>query len=390
LRFAYRPSRPSATFCRTVIDENYWNAGHVSEGRYRVGQALARAREPTAWRAQGLLLAGFLATVSGDRGAARALLAEGTGLARQLNDAATQAFAAYCAGAVCVFAGDLNQAIAHFEDGLAVLPAAAAHGSQRALLLISLAVAAGLAGDEERVVARQRELAALTEASGESIRRIYSARWLWALGLAAWRRGELERAAELQQESLRLQADLNDRMDNAHCVEALAWIAASGHQYERAAVLLGAAASLWRSMGTTLEGFEHLASYHRDCYWQARQAVGEQAFQAAYDRGLELPMEDAVAYALQQPEKPPKQRPEKPPDKRPTPVVPGEVPLTPRELQVAHLLAGGRSNKEIAARLVISQRTAEGHVERILAKLGFTSRAQVAAWVGSKSDDNGS
>ena len=39
------------------------------------------------------------------------------------------------------------------------------------------------------------------------------------------------------------------------------------------------------------------------------------------------------------------------------------------------------SNKEIAHHLVISQRTAEGHVERILAKLGFTSRAQVAAWV---------
>ena len=97
--------------------------------------------------------------------------------------------------------------------------------------------------------------------------------------MAAWRRGELERAAELQQESLRLRAELNDRMDNTHCVEALAWIAASGHQYERAAVLLGAAAGLWQSMGTTLEGFEHLAGYHRDCYWQARQALGEQAFQ---------------------------------------------------------------------------------------------------------------
>jgi len=46
---------------------------------------------------------------------------------------------------------------------------------------------------------------------------------------------------------------------------------------------------------------------------------------------------------------------------------------------VAQLVAGGRSNKQIAAGLVIAQRTAEGHVQRILAKLGFTSRAQVAA-----------
>ena len=63
------------------------------------------------------------------------------------------------------------------------------------------------------------------------------------------------------------------------------------------------------------------------------------------------------------------------------------MPLSPRELQVARLLARGRSNKEIAAELVISQRTAEGHVERILAKLGFTSRAQAAAWVAASHPD---
>ena len=55
----------------------YWNAGHASEGRYRLGQVLARAGEPTIWRARGLLLAGFLAAISGDRGAARPLLAAG-------------------------------------------------------------------------------------------------------------------------------------------------------------------------------------------------------------------------------------------------------------------------------------------------------------------------
>ena len=49
--------------------------------------------------------------------------------------------------------------------------------------------------------------------------------------------------------------------------------------------------------------------------------------------------------------------------------------------------AGGHSNKDIAAELVISQRTAEGHVERILTKLGFTSRAQVAAWVAASRPD---
>ena len=358
----------------------YWGAGHVSEGRYRLGQLLDRAGEPTVWRARGLLLASFLAAVGGDRSAAQALLLKGTSLAGQLNDGATQAFAAWAAGHLCLFAGDLRQAIAHCEDGLAVLPAAA-RGRQRADLLICLATAAGLAGDEERAAACHRELALLTEAGSEYIRRAYRPYPLWALGLAAWRKGDLDRAAELmQQESLRLREGLSDRMGSTLRLEALAWIAASGRRYERAAVLLGAAAGRLRSMGTTLDGHQPLAGLQRDCYRQTRRALGETAFQSSYDRGLEMSAEDAVAYALQEP---PDKRPEKRPDRPPAPAVPEGVPLTSREMQVAGLVAAGRSNKDIAAELVISQRTAEGHVERILAKLGFTSRAQVAAWVAA-------
>ena len=349
----------------------YWSAGHVSEGRHRLGQVLARAAEPTVWRAQRLLLASFLAGVGGDRGAARALLEQGTGLAGQLNDPATRAFAAWVAGVSCLLAGDLHQATAQFEDGLAVLPAAVG-GRQRPRLLIGLAHAGGLAGDEERVAACHRELAVLTEAGSEFSRCWYSAWTLWALGVAAWRRGDLDRATGLQQQSLRLRARSNERMGSTWCVEALAWIAASRHQYERAAVLLGAATGLLQFMGTSLDGFEHLVGFQRDCERQARQALGETAFQAAYHRGLQLPAADVLAYALQQP-----------PEKPPAPAVSDGAPLTARQLQVARLIAGGRSNKEIAAELVISQRTAENHVEHILAKLGFTSRAQVAAWVAA-------
>jgi non-specific serine/threonine protein kinase len=329
------------------------------------------------WRARGLLLASFLAAASGDRDAARPLLEQGTGLAGQLNDPATRAFAGWAAGTACVLAGDLPDAIGHFEDGLVVLPAAAS-GRQRALLLLDLANAAGLAGDEERAVACCQELAALTEAGSDYIRRVYSAYSLWALGVAAWRRGDFDRAAGLQQQSLQLRG--RDRMGSAWCVEALAWIAASRHQDERAAVLFGAAAGLWQSLGTTLDGHQPMAGHHRDCERQTRQALGETAFQAAYRRGLDLLPGDLLAFALQLP-------PGRPPAKPPAPAVSEGAPLTPRELQVARLIAAGRSNKEIAADLVIAQRTAEGHVERILTKLGFTSRAQVAAWVAASRPD---
>ncbi|SFW85285.1 helix-turn-helix transcriptional regulator [Amycolatopsis australiensis] len=56
-------------------------------------------------------------------------------------------------------------------------------------------------------------------------------------------------------------------------------------------------------------------------------------------------------------------------------------PLTRREREVAAHVADGLTNKQIAALLHISERTAESHVQHILTKLGFTNRAQIATWV---------
>ncbi len=55
--------------------------------------------------------------------------------------------------------------------------------------------------------------------------------------------------------------------------------------------------------------------------------------------------------------------------------------LTRREVEVARLVARGKSNREIAEEFVLSERTVESHVQHILTKLGFTSRAEIAAWV---------
>ncbi|MEU4219892.1 helix-turn-helix transcriptional regulator, partial [Actinoplanes sp. NPDC026623] len=63
-----------------------------------------------------------------------------------------------------------------------------------------------------------------------------------------------------------------------------------------------------------------------------------------------------------------------------------DLGLTRREREVIKLVGQGLSNREIATRLVVAQRTAEGHVENILSKLGFTSRAQVAGWLAERRD----
>ena len=104
---------------------------------------------------------------------------------------------------------------------------------------------------------------------------------------------------------------------------------------------------------------------------RARRLVGKQRFRELFRRGSQLNLDQAVAFALgaRTDADAPSLAPVEP------------SPLTRRELEVADLVAEGLSNPEIAARLVISVRTAQGHVENILRKLGFNSRSRIAAWV---------
>lgn len=58
--------------------------------------------------------------------------------------------------------------------------------------------------------------------------------------------------------------------------------------------------------------------------------------------------------------------------------------LSPREMEVARLVSDGKTNREIAAALFVSERTAQTHVQHILTKLGFSNRSQIASWVSSE------
>jgi DNA-binding NarL/FixJ family response regulator len=60
--------------------------------------------------------------------------------------------------------------------------------------------------------------------------------------------------------------------------------------------------------------------------------------------------------------------------------------LTRRQLEVARLVAQAKSNKEIASRLRLSERTVEGHVEQICNKLGFNSRIQIGIWMSQNGE----
>jgi DNA-binding NarL/FixJ family response regulator len=57
--------------------------------------------------------------------------------------------------------------------------------------------------------------------------------------------------------------------------------------------------------------------------------------------------------------------------------------LSSREHEVATLVTEGLTNRQIARRLVISERTAQNHVQHVLTKLGFSTRTQIAAWMST-------
>ncbi|OLE24177.1 MAG: hypothetical protein AUG44_20010 [Actinobacteria bacterium 13_1_20CM_3_71_11] len=166
-------------------------------------------------------------------------------------------------------------------------------------------------------------------------------------------------------ECLRLGLALHDAHGAASGLELLAWIASADRDHHRAARLLGAADRQWRTIGGTplIGGLQR----RPEATAAARTALGEAVFDAERRHGEELTLDEAVAYALGGPRPATRQLDDQP-------------RLTRRESEVAGLIAEGLTNKQIAARLVLSQRTVESHVENILVKLGFTGRAQIAAW----------
>jgi DNA-binding CsgD family transcriptional regulator len=121
----------------------------------------------------------------------------------------------------------------------------------------------------------------------------------------------------------------------------------------------------------------HMWAYREQGETAARRSVGERGFETAFAWGTGMPTGEAIAYALGEAPRVPHRR------EVPSAVArPGA--LTRRELEISELVAQGLSNRDIARELVISVRTAESHVDHIMGKLGFTGRAQIAAWVAER------
>jgi DNA-binding NarL/FixJ family response regulator len=154
-------------------------------------------------------------------------------------------------------------------------------------------------------------------------------------------------------------------------MEMLASSAAMAGRAQRAAELLGASEMLRLRIGAEMSPFT--SPLVEKAQEQARSALGEARYVKAFEAGAHLDRDGAVGLAIGK---------KVARDSAPT-IERTADPLGKREREVAELIAEGLSNKEIATRLFLSERTVETHVYNILNKLGFNSRVNIASWVTS-------
>jgi predicted ATPase/DNA-binding CsgD family transcriptional regulator len=196
----------------------------------------------------------------------------------------------------------------------------------------------------------------------------WSEGWVLAhLGVIARRNGDPVRAGALLGDALRLMRRYGAKVDAINCLEDVARLRIDQRDWQRAATLLAASTSLRDATAATVNASDRAAlAAEID---QARSMLEAHAFEDAWSRGLGLSLDEAAEFATGTSGE----------------VVAVPIPrgsaLTPRELEIADLVALGLTNRQIAERLVISPGTVRIHVERILGKLGRTSRVQVATWV---------
>jgi len=303
--------------------------------------------------------------VLGEHEAAAAVAVECRDLALRFDQPAYRADALVVIGYDLLYRGDVAAALTTLEHAV-VLASGGPVRPQLAYADVGLGLALLVAGDVVRagqVLAESREVC---RAHGD---RWYLGLVMFTFALQALAVPDVPLAHTYGSDCLRLRLALHDMFGVGYAVEVLAWAAAAAGDHRRAARLLGAAERQWHDVGgSPLWGGQLVR--RQEAADAARAALGASGYQAEHRHGGALSLDAMVSYALGRPVA--ADATDRAADDRPR--------LTRRESEVAALVAEGLTNKQIAAQLVISQRTAESHVENILSKFGFTSRAQIATW----------
>jgi non-specific serine/threonine protein kinase len=349
----------------------YW----VIRGRYRIGRhrletLLERATEPNESRAMALWALGFVTQATGEHARGLAHFEDAGRVSTAAGADCALGYALTGQGLVHLRLGDIVEAAERLKASVETLTAV---GDPMGLgMSCYFAATAGVL--DGRLDQAQRLLSqglAAIEPCGDTM---FTALSRALAGIVDWRLGQPE-SAELQlKQAVRAQDRIGHRWGLVTSLEGLAWVAADQERLERAALLLGASASVLEELGIPL--VHYLQAYHDRCEAAARTGMGDSGFQDCWQNGHNLAPGDQVAAALDAPPVPTEvPAPVTAEDERPL--------LSVRELEVATLAARGLSNPAIASALFLSVATVKTHVSHVLAKLGLDSRVQIAGWVAA-------
>jgi len=351
----------------------YWMTRATTEGVRWLDELLESGHaDPTA-NAWAYFMRGFLSVLQSDPAAARPALRRAVAAAREAGRRRALQHSLAMASIAENMAGDRASARRLLDEARAATEGLDDHSSVVSLLQ-ALALDGLFEGDLPAAGAASAEGARLSREAGD----LYAlGMMLLNQGLTALMAGDLDGARPLLAEGLRVADRIDDRVGQFYVLDVLGCHAASSGDARLAARLLGAARTIRREAGASVMPF--LAPFLARAEESAVAALGASRFEAEREGGGRLSRGAAIALALGEPARAAGAAPDGA----------GAAPLGRRQADVARLIADGLSNKQIGARLFISERTVDTHVRGILNKLGFNSRAQIAGWIASGQDGAG-
>jgi DNA-binding CsgD family transcriptional regulator len=309
------------------------------------------------------------ACVQGDHGAARRYAEEMLAVSREEGDPVKISSVFNVLGSISYDLGDLDSARGYFEQAVAQLAGLVTHNAP----MLSLAIVLLDQGryDEAYAIAT-RALSRYRQVGHPRPQALCHA----TLGSIEMARGDLVAAGDHLRICVALHAELGDVAGIAEALERFVGLAVAQARFDGALRLAGAASTLRTRAGAPLlpRGQAKLDQVLAP----ARAALARDAADEAWQAGRALTQDEVIAAALTITE--PAEPLSAPAASPSAPAGPAASTLTRREQEVAVLIARGLRNREIAEALVITEGTAASHVVHILNKLGYGSRAQVAAW----------
>lgn len=360
------PGRASIRLRLAAALWRFWDIRGFEEGKMWLRAALEGDDGGSpAVRAKVLNGYGFILLFQQDFERAIAALDEAIALYRELGDETGAALALGNLGWASLHGRYRERVPGFLREAGSFVAGGGVEDHVRAYLGIVMGAAEISTGEVEAAIPRLEESLALCRELGDLRNTGMN---LFILGMAEVSRDDLDRGVELLEEGARVSLELHDRLGMLYYALAFGVVSVARGNPERAARLWGAAESHREQMGMSLSRYDLEQSGYENALDSVRASLDDAAFDAAWKEGRAMSPEGAVEYALSPPEE----------AKKPASV------LTPREKEICDRVAEGLTNRLIAEELVISKRTVDTHVARILKKLGLRSRAEIPARVESE------